>query len=53
MPLGPAWDLVDGAPWYVLQNVTSEQADRAKDLLESLGATVTVSSESSQVQPQS
>jgi hypothetical protein len=40
-----AKDLVDNAPGLVMRQVTSERADRAKELLESLGATVTVSSD--------
>jgi hypothetical protein len=40
-----AKDLVDDAPGLVLRQVTSDRADRAKDLLESRGATVTVSSD--------
>jgi ribosomal protein L7/L12 len=37
-----AMDLVDNAPGLVMHQVTSEQADSARELLESLGATVTV-----------
>ena len=44
--LKEAKDLVDNAPGLVLHRVTRERADRAKDLLESLGATVTVSATS-------
>ena len=43
MRLKEAKDLVDHAPGLVMHQVTSERADRAKELLESLGATVTVS----------
>ena len=43
-----AKDLVDNAPGLVMRQVTSERADRAKELLESLGATVTVSSDPGQ-----
>jgi large subunit ribosomal protein L7/L12 len=45
MGLKEAKDLVDGAPGLVLSQVTSERADRAKNLLKSLGATVAVSRE--------
>ena len=38
-----AMDLVDNAPVHVLRQVTSERADRAKNLLESMGGTVTIS----------
>jgi ribosomal protein L7/L12 len=44
MRLKEVADLVDNAPGLVMRQVTSERADRAKELLESLGATVTVSS---------
>jgi large subunit ribosomal protein L7/L12 len=40
--LKEAKDLVDGAPKPVLENATKEAADKAKDLLEAAGATVTV-----------
>jgi hypothetical protein len=44
MPMRKAANLVDSAPGLVLRQVTSGRADRARELLESLGATVTVSS---------
>ena len=44
MRLKEAEHLVDSAPALVMRQVTSERADRAKEQLESLGATVTVSS---------
>ena len=40
--LKEAKDLVDGAPKPVLENATKEAADKAKEQLESAGATVTV-----------
>ena len=40
--LKEAKDLVDGAPNPVLEKVTKEAADKAKDLLEGAGATVEV-----------
>jgi hypothetical protein len=48
MRLKEAKDLVDNAPGLVMHQVTSDRADRAKELLESLGATVTVSSDPGQ-----
>lgn len=42
MGLKEAKDLVDNAPGLVMQDVTSERAERAKELLESLGATVVI-----------
>lgn len=45
MRLREAKDLVENAPGLVMRQVTSERADRAKELLERLGATVTVTSE--------
>ena len=43
-----AKDLIDNAPGLVMSQVTSERANRAKELLESLGATVTVTSDPDQ-----
>ena len=43
-----AADLVDSAPGLVMCQVTSERAGKAKQLLESLGATVTVSGDPGQ-----
>jgi large subunit ribosomal protein L7/L12 len=40
--LKEAKDLVDGAPKPVLENATKEAADKAKEVLEAAGATVTV-----------
>jgi hypothetical protein len=40
--LREAKDLVDNAPGFVMRHVTSGQADRAREMLESLGAIVTV-----------
>ena len=40
--LKEAKDLVDGAPNAVLEKVTKEAADKAKDLLESAGGTVEI-----------
>src|SRR5919199_996 len=40
--LKEAKDLVDGAPKPVLEKVNKEAADKAKEALESAGATVTV-----------
>ena len=40
--LKEAKDLVDGAPKTVLENATKEAADKAKEVLEAAGATVTV-----------
>jgi large subunit ribosomal protein L7/L12 len=40
--LKEAKDLVDGAPKPVLEKVAKEQADKAKDQLEAVGATVEV-----------
>jgi large subunit ribosomal protein L7/L12 len=40
--LKEAKDLVDGAPNAVLEKVTREAADKAKDLLESAGGTVEI-----------
>jgi large subunit ribosomal protein L7/L12 len=40
--LKEAKDLVDGAPKPVLEKVAKEQADKAKDQLEGVGATVEV-----------
>ena len=40
--LKEAKDLVDGAPQTVLEKVTKEAADKAKEALEAAGATVTV-----------
>ena len=40
--LKEAKDLVDGAPNAVLEKVTKEQADKAKEQLEAAGATVEV-----------
>lgn len=48
MRLNEAKDLVDNPPGLVMHQVTSERADRGKELLESLGATVTVSSDPGQ-----
>jgi hypothetical protein len=48
MRLKEAKDLVDNPPGLVMHQVTSERADRGKELLESLGATVTVSSDPGQ-----
>ena len=48
MRLKEAKDLVDNAPGLVMHQVTSERADRGKELLESLGATVTVSGDPGQ-----
>jgi ribosomal protein L7/L12 len=48
MRLREAEDLVDKAPGLVMHQVTSERADRAKELLESLGATVAVGSDPGQ-----
>jgi hypothetical protein len=48
MRLKEAKDLVDNAPGLVMHQVTSERADKAKELLEILGATVTVSSDPGQ-----
>jgi len=45
MAVEEAMDLVDDAPGHVLRQVTGERADRAKNLLEGLGAVVTVSSD--------
>lgn len=44
MRLREAKDLVDNPPGLVMRQVTSERADKGRELLESLGATVTVSS---------
>jgi ribosomal protein L7/L12 len=44
--LKEAKDLIDNAPGVVLHHVTRERADRAADLLESLGATVTITTDS-------
>lgn len=41
--LKEAKDLIDTAPGLVMTGVTSEIADRAREVLEGLGATVTVS----------
>jgi large subunit ribosomal protein L7/L12 len=43
MGMKEAKDLVDNAPGLVLHRVTSERAERARNLLEGVGATVTVS----------
>ena len=43
-----ARDLVDHAPGVVMRQVTSERADRAKEVLETLGATVTITSDPEQ-----
>ncbi len=43
-----ARDLIDNAPGLVMRQVTSERADRAKELLETLGATVSVTSDPDQ-----
>lgn len=48
MRLKEAEDLVDNVPGLVMHQVTSERADKAKELLEILGATVTVSSDPGQ-----
>lgn len=48
MRLNEAIDLVDNPPGLVMHQVTSERADKARELLESLGATVTVSSDPGQ-----
>jgi hypothetical protein len=40
-----AQDLIDNAPGLVMRQVTSERADRAKEVLETLGATVTITSD--------
>jgi hypothetical protein len=48
MRLKKAQDLVDNAPGLVMHQVTSERADRARELLESLGATVTVTGDPGQ-----
>ena len=40
--LKEAKDLVDGAPQAVLEKVTKEAADKAKEQLEGAGATVEV-----------
>ncbi|HEY6787929.1 MAG TPA: ribosomal protein L7/L12 [Trebonia sp.] len=48
MRLKEAKDLIDNAPGLVMHHVTSGQADLAKELLESLGATVTVSDDPGQ-----
>ena len=40
--LKEAKELVDGAPKPVLENATKEAADKAKEVLEAAGATVTV-----------
>lgn len=40
--LKEAKDLVDSAPKAVLEGVNKEQADKAKELLEGVGATVTL-----------
>ncbi len=40
--LKEAKDLVDGAPKTVLENATKEAADKAKEVLEAAGATVTI-----------
>jgi hypothetical protein len=50
MRLKEAKDLVDNAPRLVMHQVTSGRADQAKELLESLGATVTVSSDPGQAE---
>ena len=42
MGMKEAKDLVDNAPGLVLHQVSSDRVDRAKNLLESAGATVTV-----------
>ena len=47
MRVKEAENLVDNAPGLVMRQVTSGRADQARELLESLGATVTVSSASS------
>ena len=49
MRIREARDLIDNAPGLVMRQVTSERADRAKELLESLGATVTVTSDPDQL----
>jgi large subunit ribosomal protein L7/L12 len=46
--LKEAKDLVDSAPTLVMRHVTSERADAAKELLERLGASVTVSGDPGQ-----
>ena len=48
MRMKEAQDLIDNAPGLVMSQVTSERANRAKELLESLGATVTVTSDPDQ-----
>ena len=40
--LKEAKDLVDGAPKAVLEKVSKDEANKAKDLLETAGATVEV-----------
>jgi hypothetical protein len=46
MGLKEAKDLIDTAPGLVMTRVTSERADKARKLLESLGATITVTTAS-------
>jgi large subunit ribosomal protein L7/L12 len=46
--LKEAKDLIDSAPTLVMRQISSERADAAKELLERLGATVTVSSDPGQ-----
>ena len=45
MGVEEAMDLVDSVPGLVLRQVSSDRVERAKELLEGLGATVTVSSD--------
>ncbi len=49
MRIKEAKDLIDNAPGPVMRQVTSERADRAKELLEGLGATVTVTGDPDQL----
>lgn len=45
MGVEEAMDLVDGVPGLVLRQVSSDRVERVKELLEGVGATVTVSSD--------